>query len=134
MTVTLPETRLPELHFAGGLAGFPDSERYALVEVPEAPPLYRLTSLDEPGVEFVVVPPAALFPDYAPTIDDESAARLGLTDAADALLLVVLTLGEDVASSTANLLAPIVVNQVERRAGQVVTTDDWPLRAPLRTA
>ena len=134
MTAVLPEaeTRLPELRLTGGLAGFPDSERFALVEVPDAAPLYLLSSLDEPGVEFVVVPPAVFFPDYAPVVDDESAARLSLDDPADALLLVVLTVGEEVIASTANLLAPIVVNSSTHQAAQVVLQEDWPLRAPLR--
>ena len=129
MTAVLPETALPELAMTGGMAGFPDAERFALVEVPEATPLFLLRSLDEPGLEFVVVPPSVFFPDYAPEIDDASAARLGLTDATDALLLVVLTLNAD--GAAANLLAPIVVNQRTRAAAQVVLRDDWPLRAPL---
>ncbi len=129
MTAVLPETALPELSMSGGMAGFPDAMRYALVEVPEASPLFLLRSLDEPGLEFVVVPPALFFPDYAPEVDDASAARLGLTDAEDALLLVVLTVND--AGATANLLAPIVVNQRTRAAAQVVLHGDWPLRAPL---
>lgn len=134
MTAVLPETALPELAMSGGMAGFPDAERYALVEVPEASPLFLLRSLDEPGLEFVVAPPAVFFPDYAPELDDASAARLELTDAADALLLVVLTVGAGAADATANLLAPIVINQRTRVAGQVVLQADWPLRAPLQAS
>jgi flagellar assembly factor FliW len=132
MTAVLTETQLPELTMAGGLAGFPDAERYALVEVPEASPLFLLRSLDVPGLEFVVVPPAVFFPDYAPEIDDASAARLGLIDAEDALLLVVLTVGASAADATANLLAPVVINQRTRAAGQILLQGEWPLRAPLR--
>jgi flagellar assembly factor FliW len=132
MTAVLTETQLPELTMAGGLAGFPDAERYALVEVPEATPLFLLRSLDVPGLEFVVVPPAVFFPDYAPEIDDASAARLGLIDAEDALLLVVLTVGASATDATANLLAPVVINQRTRAAGQVLLQGEWPLRAPLR--
>ncbi len=132
MTAVLTETQLPELTMAGGLAGFPDAERYALVDVPEATPLFLLRSLDVPGLEFVVVPPAVFFPDYAPEVDDASAARLGLVDAEDALLLVVLTVGAGAADATANLLAPIVINQRTRAAGQVLLQGEWPLRAPLR--
>jgi flagellar assembly factor FliW len=131
MTAVLHETPLQELLIAGGLAGFPDSSRYALVEVPEASPLFLLRSLDQDGLEFVVVPPALFFSDYAPEIDDASAERLGLTDAADALLLVVLTIGRDASSATANLLAPIVIHERTRVAAQVVLDGDWPLRAPL---
>ena len=135
MTALLPETTvhdestLPQLFMSGGMAGFPDAERFALVEVPEASPLFLLRSLDEPGLEFVVVPPSVFFPDYAPEIDDASATRLGLTDAEDALLLVVLTVND--AGASANLLAPIVINQRTRAAGQIVLQGDWPLRAAL---
>jgi flagellar assembly factor FliW len=131
VTAVLPETLLPELTVLGGLAGFPDSDRYALVEVPETAPLFLLRSLDEAGLEFVVVPPHVFFPDYAPELDDASVERLGLTDPGDALLLVVLTLGERVEDATANLLAPIVISQSQHRAAQVVLQGDWSLRAPL---
>jgi len=123
---------LRELAVLGGLAGFPDSERYVLVELPEAPPLFLLKSIEQPGLEFVVAPPTMFFPEYAPTVDDASAERLGLTSADDALLLVVLTVGADVASTTANLLAPIVIHEKTRRAAQVVLSGEWSLRAPLQ--
>lgn len=132
MTAVLTKTRVPELTMTGGLIGFPGSERYELVEVPEAPPLFRLRSLDQPGLEFVVAPPVVFFPDYAPEIDDVSAERLALTDAADALLLVLLTVGSDVASTTANLMAPIVIHEKTRCAAQVVLQEDHSLRASLR--
>ena len=131
MSAVLTRTRTPVLHVAGGLAGFPDTEAYTLREVEGAAPLLLLTSVDEDGPEFVVVPPGPFFPDYAPVLDDESCARLALTDADDAVVLLVVTLGPDVAHSTANLLAPLVVNSRNLRAAQVVLGGDLPLRAPL---
>ncbi len=133
MSVALTEPDLLELTLVGGLAGFSQCERYALVEVSSSSPLFRLCSLDEPGLDFLVVPPAVCFPDYAPEIDDASAARLGLTDAEDALLLVVLTVGEDAGSATANLMAPIVLHARTRQAAQVIVEGTYPLRAPLRS-
>lgn len=134
MSAVLTQTRTPVLHFTGGLAGFPDVEAFTLREVEGARPLFLLTSVDDDGPEFVVVPPSAFFPDYAPVIDDESCGRLALTNAEDAVLLVVVTLGADVADSTANLLAPLVVNQRKLCAAQVVLAADLPLRAPLLRA
>lgn len=131
MSTVLSPTRTSVLHVPGGLAGFPDTEAYTLREVDGAAPLCLLTSVDDDGPEFVVVPPGAFFPDYAPLLDDAGCARLELTDAADALLLVVVTLGAAVAESTANLLAPIVVNRRSSRAAQIVLRADLPLRAPL---
>lgn len=103
-TGTSPD--VPELVFDGGLPGFPASHRYALVEWGAAGSgLFVLRSLDEEGVEFVVITPGVFFPDYAPEIDDVTAQRLGLRVADDALLLVIVTLGERPEAATANLFA-----------------------------
>lgn len=121
-----PGDELPELHFASGLPGFPDTRRFVLVRVgDELSPFSVLRSLDaspEHGeaIEFVVTHPGLFFPDYAPEIDDDTAARLELKSADDALLLVIVTVTEPVADSTANLLGPIVVNRHTRAAAQAV--------------
>jgi flagellar assembly factor FliW len=126
-------TDVPELHFAAGLPGFPDHHRFTLVWWgDEEGPFSILVSLDEPTVEFLVVPPTMFFPDYAPEIDDDVAERLGLQSADDALLLVIVTVGADPAQATANLLGPIVVNRHTRDAVQAVLADgSHELRAPL---
>ena len=117
---------LPELHFAGGLPGFPDVRRFVLVRLgDEHSPFSVLRSLDDgpdiaPAVEFVVTHPSLFFPDYEPEIDDDIAARLELKSADDALLLVIVTVADPVAASTANLLGPIVVNRHTRAAAQAV--------------
>ena len=126
------ETEIPELHFAAGLPGFPDHHRFTLVWWGEEDgPFSILVSLDEPALEFLVVPPAMFFPDYEPEIDDDVAERLGLETADDALLLVIVTVGDDPGDATANLLGPIVVNRHTRQAMQTVAEGDHPVRAAL---
>ena len=120
------DQELPELHFASGLPGFPDARRFVLVRIgDELSPFSVLRSLDDAsehpdGIEFVVTHPALFFPDYEPEIDDDIANRLELKSADDALLLVIVTVADPVASSTANLLGPIVVNRHTRAAAQAV--------------
>lgn len=134
MTTPIPETDLPELRFLGGLAGFPEAERFALVEV-EGSMLFVLRSLDHAGLEFVVAPPAVFFPDYVAEIDDDEVERLALESADDALLLVVLTLRDTVEQATANLQAPVVINQRTREAAQIVlSSGGYSLRQPLHAA
>jgi flagellar assembly factor FliW len=122
----MTDAELPELHFASGLPGFPDVRRFLLVRLgDELSPFSVLRSLDHgpddgPGLEFVVTHPGLFFPDYAPEIDDDTATRLELESADDALLLVIVTVAEPVAASTANLLGPIVVNRHTRAAAQAV--------------
>ena len=135
-TALIPAPRNPEIHFAGGLIGFPDAHRFLLVQVDDATEdVFELRSLDEPGLGFVTVAPAAFFPDYAPEIDDATADQLGLTRAEDALVLAVVTLGDTGSDATANLLAPVVVNQHTAHGCQAVLSEqNWPLRAPLGAA
>ena len=124
MTDTALQTNqdLPELHFSGGLPGFPDVRRFLLVRLgDEASPFSVLRSLDDgTDLEFVVTHPGLFFPDYEPEIDDDTANRLELKSAEDALLLVIVTVADPVADSTANLLGPIVVNRHTRAAAQAV--------------
>lgn len=123
---------LPVLTFPNGVPGLGGADRFALVSLDEAGLVYSLRSVDEPALRLLVVPPGPYVPDYAPEIDDDAVALLGLESAEDALLLLVLTPGETAATATVNLLAPIVVNLRTRVAAQVVLAGtDLPVRAPL---
>lgn len=98
----------------------------------EESPLYELRSLEQPDVRFMVAVPGAYFADYEIELDDHECGDLGLSEPGDALVLVMLTVGADAAATTANLLAPVVINARTRTAAQVILTgSDWPVRAPL---
>jgi flagellar assembly factor FliW len=95
-------------------------------------PLYELRSLEQSDVRFMTAVPSAYFSDYEIELDDHECEDLGLIRSEDALVLVMLTVGRDAASTTANLLAPVVINARTRVAAQVILTgSDWPVRAPI---
>ncbi|ROR33462.1 flagellar assembly factor FliW [Curtobacterium sp. JUb34] len=80
-----------------------------------------------------VLDAAVHLPSYSPELTDEQAAGLELTDAADAMLLVVANPGAS--GTTVNLLAPIVVNARTAVGAQLILEDqDLPLRAELARA
>lgn len=123
---------LPVIEFVADLPGLPGMSRCALVSLDDGGTLFTLQSLLDPDLRLVVAAPALVFGDYDFEIDDATADLLGLTSAEDALVLVVVTVGASVAESTANLLAPLVINRTTRQALQVVLSGtDLPLRAPL---
>ena len=123
----------PHLTFSGGLPGFPDVRTFQLINTELAQePFSIMRCVEDPEIEFVVVPALLFFPTYSPEIDDATANRIGLDTAEDALLLVILTVGEETADVTANLLGPVVVNQKNNEAAQAVLAgQDFDLRQPL---
>jgi flagellar assembly factor FliW len=127
------ETELPSIAFVAGMPGFPAFRDFVLVRIGDQGSLYALTSLAEPDLRFLVLAPGGVFfPDYEPEIDDEALRLLDVTDASQLLVLLVVTAGTGLADATANLLAPIVVDQNTRRAVQVVLNGSGlPVRAPL---
>ncbi|ROP44856.1 flagellar assembly protein FliW [Pseudokineococcus lusitanus] len=136
MSAVAPEAPpTPEVRFVAPLPGLEQLTRFALVRLDDSGALYSLQSLETEGVRLVVVAPGAFFPDYHPVVDEADVEGLGLADADDALLLVVVTPGADLASSTANLLAPVVLHAGSGLAAQVVLAgSEHPLRAPLVAA
>jgi flagellar assembly factor FliW len=130
------DEELPELTFPAGLPGFPELRRFALAQWgDEDSPYSTLVALDDPEVRFLVVPPEVFFDDYAVQLPDDDAVALGLSEPDDALVLVLITLGERAEETTANLLGPLVVNSRSRTGAQVVLADSgYDTGVPLRAA
>ena len=127
------ETGMPAITFASGMPGFPQFRDFVLVRIGDQGSLFALTSLAEPDLRFLVLAPGGVFfPDYEPEIDDDALNLLEVTDPGQLLVLLVVTAGSGLSDATANLLAPIVVDQGTRRAVQVVLNGSGlPVRAPL---
>jgi flagellar assembly factor FliW len=131
--MTDTELDMPIIDMAVPMPGFPAHRQFVLVRLNDDGLLYAFTSIDDPGLRFLVVPPEPFFPDYAPEIENDVFAALNTKDPDRLLVMVVITAG--VNETTANLLAPIIVDRDSHRAMQVVLTgSDMPVRAVMRQA
>src|SRR5689334_5751403 len=93
----------PLLKFSGGMPVFPDVRTFELVNTELAQdPFSIMRCIEDPEIEFVVVPALLFFPSYSPEIDNSTAERIGLASSDDALLLAILTVGDETADITAN--------------------------------
>ena len=132
MTAAPEPAPAPVIELAHPMPGFPEARAFALVPLDEDGVLCALRSLEDPALRFLVVPPAPFFPDYAPEVHEAALAELELGEPEDALVLLVVTAGASLRDTTANLLAPVVVNRHTLRAMQVVLDDPaLAVRAPL---
>ena len=128
-----PSLGLPTITMAVPMPGFPAHRDFVLVRLNDDGLLYAFTSIQDPELRFLVAPPEPFFPDYAPEIENEVFAALNSKDPDRLLLMTVITAGTD--ETTANLMAPIVVDRDTHRAMQVVLSGSgYPVRAIMHRA
>jgi flagellar assembly factor FliW len=120
--IQIDESRI--VTFVSPILGFEELDKYVILDHAEDSPFKWLQSLEKEDLAFVVTNPKLFGIHYEFVISDETAAKLELTSADDALVLNIVNIPpEDPAKMTANLLGPIVIHQHTRKAMQVVLND-----------
>ena len=122
------------INFPHGLLGFPEHQRFALIQTGEENYFFWLQSVDEPNLAFVVADPSIFFKGYEVPLRDETRQDLQLGDeeGAERVLQVFVICNKVGDWLTGNLLGPLVVNAGNRLAQQVVLTEKkWTTRQPL---
>jgi len=120
--------------FAAGIPGFVTLRNFALVET-QRDDLVWLQSVDDATLTFLLADPFALVPGFEMNIPTPDLAALGVSGAADGLLVLVMTQLEGGVPVNANLQSPIVINRVSRRGRQVVLPDStWGMHHPITIA
>ena len=114
----IPEQHI--LHFGQGIPGFPEENVFAFLPYGDESPFAFLQSASDPDLTFLVVEPFAVLPDYSFELSDEEAAELGLSPENPPQVYGIVSLKEVLATSTVNLLAPVIVNWVNRQAKQII--------------
>lgn len=118
------------MSFPKGLLGFPDYQRYALIQTGEENYFFWLQCVEAPNLAFVVTDPTIFFKDYEVPVREETEQELELKDVAHLQVFVICNKVDE--WLTGNLLGPIVVNASNRLACQVVLTEKkWTTRQPL---
>lgn len=116
--------------FPSGLVGFSDLARFVLIPSENNVFFSWLQSVEDPDVAFLVTDPTLFFKDYAVTIREETQVQIQLSDQDAARILVICNKVGD--WLTGNLLGPIVWNENNGLAQQVVLTEKkWTTRQPL---
>lgn len=105
-----------------GLLGFADYKRAELLYMPDHLPLLWM-KLSGPGgdVNFVVLEPGGIIPDYELEIFDSDAESLDLVEPTEAMILNIVTLRkQSPLDATVNLVGPILINRRTRIGRQLV--------------
>lgn len=122
--------------FEKGIIGFEEYKRYAIVydaDKEENASIMWLQSLDEVSLAMPVMKPEIVMPDYDPVVEDELINSLGdnIQDA-ELVVLVALTVPNDLAKMTCNLRAPIIINADSKKGVQLIADNsDYMVRFPI---
>jgi flagellar assembly factor FliW len=108
------------IDFPRGILGFEAHGRFVLVDQPEIQPFVYLQSLDDPALAFIVVDPRLVFPNYKVHVEPQEIADLNVRDVKSICMWVIVTVPSEVSKMSANLQGPILVNQENNCAKQVV--------------
>jgi flagellar assembly factor FliW len=117
------------LTFVDGLIGMEECRRWVLLSDAQNDALGWLQSLDRAEVALAVVSPRPFVPGYQVRVARRDIQTLGLQDAKDAHVLVIISYAKG--ALALNLKAPLVVHLDERLGRQIVARDDHPIQYVL---
>jgi flagellar assembly factor FliW len=112
------------VEFPNGLPGFEERRRFLAVTFPHTQPLVFLQSLEDSGLCFITLPVLSIDRQYRLEVSEDDLKSVGLASkrqpriGEDVACLAILTLQPG--GTTANLLAPVVINVRNLKAVQAI--------------
>lgn len=112
------------IRFPEGLPAFEEEKEFVIIPVDEEAPFYYMQSVNNRELCFMLANPFVFFPSYEIKLGEEEASRLKAGEKGENIaVFVILTVPEDYRLTTANLLAPLVINTEEKIGLQFVAVD-----------
>ncbi|WP_026679184.1 flagellar assembly protein FliW [Fictibacillus gelatini] len=120
--------------FENGIPGFEDEKKFIVLPLEDSP-FSILQSVTTKELAFVMADPFSFFKDYEFTLPDSVIEQLDIHSEEDLFIQVIITLGETLHQSTANLQAPVIMNKRNNKGKQVVLNDaNYTTRHPIKMA
>ncbi|HEY9062162.1 MAG TPA: flagellar assembly protein FliW [Pseudobacteroides sp.] len=109
------------IDFPEGLPGFEDAKRFVLIANSGEDSIFQwLQSIDNLDLAFVVIDPKIIKDDYIVDVPEEEVEELQIDESSETIVLCIVVVPEDLAKMTANLKAPVIINNTSKKGKQVV--------------
>lgn len=139
--ITLKTTKFGEIEidkstifdFVGPIIGFSDLKNYTIVDYKPDSPFKWLQSVEDMDLAFPITLCSFFGIDYQFNIPDEEAQKLEIENPDDIFVFNIVNIpSSNPQGATVNMLAPIVVNLVNKKAMQIVLKNtDFQVRYKL---
>lgn len=112
------------LLFPEALYGFDQEKEFVLLPLDPNidSPMEWLQSLRTPELAFIVTDPFLFMPQYKMVLNDDEKHQLKIESTESVVIRVIVTIPKVHTEMTANFVAPLVINQKNRLAKQIVLT------------
>ncbi|PKG22080.1 flagellar assembly protein FliW [Niallia nealsonii] len=118
--------------FVKPIPGFPDEDKFIVLPLDEEGSFFALQSIQNEQLAFVISNPFLFCPNYDFNLEENVADQLELASETDVIVFAILTVQEPFEETTANLQAPIIINQQKNLAKQVILNQsDYTTKHPL---
>ncbi|WP_436373669.1 flagellar assembly protein FliW [Cytobacillus sp. BC1816] len=107
------------INFPSGIPGFLDEKEFFILPL-EGTELFVLQSVKTTEVAFIVTDPFALFPQYEFDLPEEALEKLEIQSHKDVATFAIMTVRDPFEETTANLQAPLVINQTKKIGKQII--------------
>ncbi|MEI8346642.1 MAG: flagellar assembly protein FliW, partial [Pseudomonadota bacterium] len=122
------------IQFKEGLLGFETLNKFFIVDPGDKTLILWLQSVNDPAVAFPILEPKIFEPSYMVKLLPAELSSLELTDLSNASIYTILTIPQNIKEMSANLKAPIVINNKTKTARQIVLQDSkLEVRFPIYT-
>lgn len=107
------------IHFSSGIPGFPEEKQFVILPI-ENSVFFIMQSVNNEHVAFVIVEPFIFFPQYEFDLPEVERVKLTIEKEEDVAVFVILTIGNPIENTTANLQAPVIINQNQKLGKQMI--------------
>lgn len=111
------------IEFTEGLLGFENQKKFFIVDPGDQTLILWLQSTDDAGTAFPIIEPKIFQPNYMVKLLPVELNSLSLENLQNASVYTVLTIPQNVTEMSANLKAPIIINNKTKMARQIVLQD-----------
>jgi flagellar assembly factor FliW len=108
------------IYFENGLPGFPKEKEFVFLPLSEDGLFSFLQSVTNKALAFITTNPFLFHKCYEFELTDADQKLLNIKNSNDIFVQVIVTLNETLEDSTANFKAPLIINDKEKIAKQVI--------------
>ncbi len=106
--------------FEGGLPGFKELTRFAIIRCDQTEPIQWLQSIEDELISIPIINPFTIMPDYEIEVNDDELDTINTHHEEDLIVLNIMVLPEDLSKMTVNLMAPLLINTKEMLGAQIM--------------